>query len=199
MYHISQDVRSKASAKSISTALMRLIETQTISEIKIIDLVKEAGVGRATFYRCFDTIDDVIRYICDETYIACGISLKSHLDLSKDYRLDETFIKPFLLFWEQHTHVVRLIIKTDKIGLFNAAFNQMLKLLITQYPEVNIPYYNYYVAMRSAISTAVLIEWVNSNMDLTPEQLTKLYLSQSTDDSSLIEQLVHRTKHIKGN
>jgi hypothetical protein len=121
------------------------------------------------------------------------------LDLSKDYRLDETFIKPFLLFWEQHTHVVRLIIKTDKIGLFNAAFNQMLKLLITQYPEVNIPYYNYYVAMRSAISTAVLIEWVNSNMDLTPEQLTKLYLSQSTDDSSLIEQLVHRTKHIKGN
>ena len=40
MYHISQDARSKTSAKSISDALMRLIEKQSISDIRIIDLVK---------------------------------------------------------------------------------------------------------------------------------------------------------------
>ncbi|OJV66623.1 MAG: hypothetical protein BGO41_04150 [Clostridiales bacterium 38-18] len=193
MYHVSQDARSKASAKAISNALMRTLEALPLADVKIIDLVKIAGVGRATFYRCFDTVDDVIRYICDETYLQCGIALKSQLDLSQDYRLDETFIKPYLLFWEQHTNIVRLIIKTDKIGVFNAAFNHMLKLLMVQFPEIEIPYYNYYVAMRSAISTAVLIEWVKSDMDLTHEQLTNLYLSQNTDDSLLIEQLIQRS------
>ena len=75
MYHIKNDKRCRKSAEAIETALEQLLEKKPFMNITVTDVQKAAGVGRSTFYRLFDTIDDVITYSVDEHF----------KDIVKDY------------------------------------------------------------------------------------------------------------------
>ncbi len=46
----------------IVEALFRLMKEQEFSAISVTDIAKKAGVGRATFYRCFKSKEEVIVY-----------------------------------------------------------------------------------------------------------------------------------------
>lgn len=41
------------------------MESQPLESIKISELVEKAQIGRATFYRNFDTLEDVLHWRCD--------------------------------------------------------------------------------------------------------------------------------------
>ena len=66
MYHIHSDKRVNQSVESIGKALHQLIAATPYRQISVTALAKEAGVSKATFYRSFDTIDDVLRYETDQ-------------------------------------------------------------------------------------------------------------------------------------
>lgn len=66
MYHIKNDKRSITSAHMIYDGLKRLLDIKTWNEISITELAEFSGVGRTTFYRIFDTKEDVILYKIDE-------------------------------------------------------------------------------------------------------------------------------------
>ena len=66
MYHIKEDKRCIRSAKLIGDALQNLLETKPFMEITVSDIQRESGVGRSTFYRLFDNVDDVVTYLMDE-------------------------------------------------------------------------------------------------------------------------------------
>ena len=65
MYHIRNDKRCLRSAEAISEALGELLDRKPFMDITVTDIQRTAGIGRSTFYRLFDTIDDVVRYIVD--------------------------------------------------------------------------------------------------------------------------------------
>ncbi|MGB0389158.1 MAG: helix-turn-helix domain-containing protein, partial [Ardenticatenaceae bacterium] len=67
MYHIKNDQRAIRVSQMLVDALVVLMGQKKFDQIKVSDLVKEAGVGRATFYRNFDMIEDVLRMRCDQT------------------------------------------------------------------------------------------------------------------------------------
>lgn len=52
---------------SIYTALLQLMKKHPYEEIKITDIVKRAGVSRMTYYRNFDTKDEILTKRLDET------------------------------------------------------------------------------------------------------------------------------------
>ena len=66
MYHIKNDRRCIKSAEAIVEALSTLLEKKDYENITISDIQRESSVGRATFYRLFDTIDDVVAYKIDD-------------------------------------------------------------------------------------------------------------------------------------
>lgn len=49
----------------IKEAFMYLLCKKPVSKINVTDVIKKAGVARATFYRYFDTIDQLFNYITD--------------------------------------------------------------------------------------------------------------------------------------
>ena len=68
MYHIKNDKRCQRSAGLIAGALLDLLGSKPFLEITVSDIQRRSGVGRSTFYRLFDNIDDVVTYIVDEYF-----------------------------------------------------------------------------------------------------------------------------------
>lgn len=57
----------------IVQALFRLMADYSYEKISILDIVKKAGVGRATFYRYFKSKEDVIKFYFEHNRIQFGI------------------------------------------------------------------------------------------------------------------------------
>ena len=53
---MSDDIDDK-----IETAVFKLMETNDIPDIRVADVIKLAKVSRSTFYRHFDSVDDVVK------------------------------------------------------------------------------------------------------------------------------------------
>ena len=65
MYHISKDKRAITSAERIAEGLLSCSKQFSFTEITIPILLEKSSVSRATFYRLFDRIEDVLQYLCD--------------------------------------------------------------------------------------------------------------------------------------
>ena len=62
MYHIKTDKRSQASAQEIVRGLETCLKDKTLKDITVSDIHRVTGISRATFYRLFDTPEDVLHY-----------------------------------------------------------------------------------------------------------------------------------------
>lgn len=60
---MKQDLRVTVTKRMIQEALFRLLEKKTIDKIKINELCEESGINRATFYRHYETLQDILREI----------------------------------------------------------------------------------------------------------------------------------------
>ena len=105
MYHIKDDKRSKCSSELIYKALSDLMNKKNFDTIKITEVVQTAQVGRATFYRNFDHLEDVLYYKCNERFSTLYGYL---IDYYKEERPIEYsfFITPFLKFWYKDSKII---------------------------------------------------------------------------------------------
>ena len=55
------DMRVKYTREWTFEALYRLLEVKKYEDIKISEIIKKAGISRATFYRNFSTKDDIVK------------------------------------------------------------------------------------------------------------------------------------------
>ena len=68
MYHVSNDIRSKKSAELIWEGMETCLQEKSLDKLRITDIYQKSFVSRATFYRLFDSVQDVIAYKCDCIY-----------------------------------------------------------------------------------------------------------------------------------
>ena len=52
--------------KSIQTALFSLMKKKKFSEIRVADIISMSGVAKASYYRNFSSIEDVIYFYIDQ-------------------------------------------------------------------------------------------------------------------------------------
>lgn len=57
---MKQDLRVSVTKQMIHKALLRLSENKTIDKIKVSELCTESGINRATFYRHYESIQDIL-------------------------------------------------------------------------------------------------------------------------------------------
>ena len=60
---MKQDLRVAVTKRMIQEALIRLLENKPIDKIKVNELCEESGINRATFYRHYETLQDILREI----------------------------------------------------------------------------------------------------------------------------------------
>lgn len=176
MYHISKDKRSIQSAQLIIEALLLSLKHQQLHKVSIKDLCENARVGRVTFYRHFDSIDDVLRKHCDDRFEQLKQYLKDFYKRSQT----EPFLKPFLQFWYQDSQILEILIKYNKQDMIREAFMQMIQSLKKKAADSTFStdaMDAYHLSVQSAVAIAVLSKWIENGKNIPPEALTQSILT----------------------
>lgn len=61
----ARELQRERSRRALASSLLGLLSRRRLSELSVSDLVGEAGVARATFYRNFASVEDVAEYCAD--------------------------------------------------------------------------------------------------------------------------------------
>jgi AcrR family transcriptional regulator len=175
LYHIKNDKRSRQSAKLIFSAFNSLLSEKKYTDIKITEVIERAQVSRATFYRNYDTLEDILKYECDQKFIALKDYINSYyLEHNTESSTHPLYLlKPFLRFWYLDSNVIELLIKiNNKEILFDNIANMVEKLLniVNSYDERE-PFFEYSVNIRSNIIMGILEVWVSNGKNIAPDDL----------------------------
>ena len=76
MYHISEDKRAQKSAELIWQGMEQCLREKPLNKLRISDINQKSYVSRATFYRLFDSLQDVLIYECDQIYSQLAEAVK---------------------------------------------------------------------------------------------------------------------------
>ena len=94
MIHVKEDKRAKRSAELLLDGLVICMNQKDFTEISVSDLQKASGVSRATFYRLFDNVQDVLAFKCEELAITLQNEYKKKQ--ARRTRKFHSFLTPLL-------------------------------------------------------------------------------------------------------
>ena len=101
--------------ESLTQALLQLMETKPLAQINVSELCTRAGVGRVSFYRNFDSMEQILvlylRKATDEWWVEFSQKPEDEFyatfwpELLEEYRKNEQLIK--LLYENTASHLIR--------------------------------------------------------------------------------------------
>ena len=173
MYHVKDDYRSIRSTEMIYEGLANLIGETDFSTISVTNLVEAAKVGRTTFYRNFDTIEDVLRLRCDQ--IADGL-IEYLLEFREQNREESNtaLLKPILRYFQMNSEIIELLIKAERMHIFEEAILKRFepfKPYFGQFFQIEEEYVDYIMAIRVGSVSKVLTHWVSTGKKQNPDEL----------------------------
>lgn len=182
MYHLSENKKTQRSAELIYEALCKLLQENELSEITVQELVYEAKVGRATFYRLFDSIPDVLKYKCDRVF-------EEFITYINNYRKSELLsssvastklLLPLLRFWYLDSIIIEVIIKSERVDILHSNIEKLFERLFDNMDKEINPNFqkDYFVAIRAGILFNILIKWVTNKKNIPPDDLAEIILKQ---------------------
>ena len=155
---------------SLRQALYTMLKTRDIDSIKVVDLVKAAGVSRGGFYRNFYLVSDVLKDdICD---IADDVRIVSSADVSANWQI-------ILNTVYQHREKIPLLLKAG-MGM------EILRQINRSIDGVNEEYRLRLIAWNGVIFNCILW-WAERNFADDPEALSR-QLTEITEPLLTVQQ-----------
>ena len=173
MYHIKNDRRSVRSAETIYEALVTLMAQKEFDKIKVSEIVEQAQIGRATFYRNFDVQEDVLRWRCDQIVDEL-MPYMVMFSKSQPATGRPLLLKPVLRFFYLDSTIIELLIAAERIDILQAAVQKRFERFRPKIVALlNVPedYLNYWIALRTAMTVNILVQWVKGGKRQAPDEL----------------------------
>lgn len=190
MYHIKEDRRSRQSAAYFAEALVELAKTRPFAGISVLALAERAGLSRATFYRCFDAVDDVLRYLADAAFAELGAELAVYYRGEGGRRagMRSVFLRPLLRYWADHRELLSTLLSAQRSDFLQEGMRALLEEVLARRrdpgPALGLRR-DYFIALRSGQAVALLLHWQRQGMDLGAEELADLILAQERESFDL--------------
>jgi AcrR family transcriptional regulator len=182
MYHLTDNKRTHQSAELFFKALYELLCEKDLTEITVSELVERAGLGRATFYRLFDSMKDVLQYKCDLKFVELQQSIEVYREKQgmTEPLPSTSLLVPLLRFWYTDSLVIDAIIKAKRIDILHAKIENMFSML---YERIDLGDDNkedkeIFVTIRTGILFNLLLTWVKNKKETPPDQLASVVLNQ---------------------
>ncbi len=156
--------------EAIETALIKLLKKKDINRITVTELTDVAGVGRSSFYRNFESLEDVAVSCVNRMY---GEYFKNNPVNPNTYKKANFsfFLKERYKFVKKHKDVFLALYENGML------YNVLVKMdpdVKTQYLVANINENRYFSAMIMGFSAGVIEEWVAGGMEESEEELAEI-------------------------
>jgi AcrR family transcriptional regulator len=164
MYHITNDKRAFTSAGLILDALKICLKEKNYDLITITDVCRVSTVSRATFYRLFDNMDDVL---------AWQIELFAN-EFEKEIsgrNMDEILIL-FFANWMLHPQLLDILIYIHREDILFECHRKRADQLSKYFLKVE-HLSDYHLSVLTMILIGILTTWAKNGKKETPGELVK--------------------------
>lgn len=153
----------KQARKAVQDAVIELLRTKKVDQLKVTQICKLAHINRSTFYDNYEDIYDMIDQLRD--YVA-----KQYEDDLKRYQ-DQTFLT-MLRRIQANPKIYQLFFRLSLDLHFSNQYN--FKKWVRYPTNVN----KYDIAFIQAAIHADLATWIEDNCQTSPEDINKLVINK---------------------
>lgn len=174
MYHIKEDKRAEKSVELICAGLLACLGQKAFSQISISDIQRASTVSRSTFYRNFDSLDDVLALLCDRGFDEILRGSSGAVNLAAFH------------YWYEHGQLLEAILSSGK----TAVFTDSLRRCIVRAGNAASLFaddarFDYFVSTVAHVMLGILAAWVDRGKKESEEELL-LILRDSFSAVSLL-------------
>lgn len=168
------DKRKQANLRvkqSIADTLFALLEQKSLSQITITEIVEGAGVARASFYRNFDTKEDVLVFLIQNAME----ELTQALDFSgKTMYTYENVLLSFQCF-QKYRRQLLCLYRSGLVSIFLEELNRFHESIAGNMPSSSIEKYELYIYIGALANTAGV--WLLDGEKHSAEEMASFFLS----------------------
>lgn len=118
--------QSERSKQWMADALLLLMEDTPYHQISVTDITEKAGVSRLTFYRNFESKDDILQFHFDRTFSAYIASVQEDA-----FDLEQALTQCFK-FWHCYKSNIKLYLKNDLHRVMARPLEQYLNVVLSK-------------------------------------------------------------------
>ncbi|MBN2604298.1 MAG: TetR/AcrR family transcriptional regulator [Bacilli bacterium] len=171
------DMRIKYTREWTFASLSKLLETKNYEDITISEIIKKAGISRATFYRNFSTKDDIVK-VKVKTFFE-----NFYNDIIMSFRQadpeDEIFlISSFFKRIDEEEKFIDTVIKTKLDYLMVEGIFALINMHKDQFYAIvksNKKADEYTMEIVASSAWTLLSKWHRSGKEESPQELSTIY------------------------
>ena len=172
MYHIKPDKRSQASALEIVRGLEICLKNKPLKEITVTDLHRITGISRATFYRLFDTPEDVLHYQFAQMAEESLVNHSDNWQENPDKLMEGTIAQGM-----QNNEFLKAVVANGRFDLLYLYTEQNFRVLDEKaaiLPKGMEPIEREYVLSQLSMAmVAILITWSKNGRKESPGEIVQ--------------------------
>ena len=164
------------------------MKTKPFEKVTVSDVQKASTVSRATFYRHFDCMTDVLRMKCDQCF---------HDVLSGYIEKNSTGGRYGLLlhyfgYWCQNSTILEMLLSINRMDIIYDSHLKNSEIITNRFlPDVDTSSeeYIYFMALRTGLTVGYLTAWVRTGKKKTPEELVRMlfkHLKMATESNTVL-------------
>lgn len=176
---MKQDLRITVTKRLIREALLRLLETKPLDKIKVNELCAASGVNRATFYRHYETLGDVLR----ETELELLRQMPRPARSPRDVTEARDHLETVCMYLYSHADVLRILLqnRTDRDMLQGMTdfYRSLLELRKEESHAcaVDEDTAKVIIALVGGGGQCLLRQWLLGDIQKTPTQIAAILCS----------------------
>lgn len=154
----------------ISQSLFKLLESKTLDEISITNIIEKAGVSRMGFYRNYSSKEEVIESYILEIFVNTVEQIQKERALSfKVKNIMVTTLKTFKLY----SHQIKLFLDRDLDWLLFKCYCKAFDFLAQNRRPSRIREYSNQMFIGELFNFEM--SWLRNGMKETPEQMARIF------------------------
>ena len=175
-------IMAEKSKEAISSALLKVMEIYSYSEITVTQITQEAGLSRKTFYRHFNDKEQVLEYLFDTLYQEC---VEEIIRSGCCHYWDVVLC--YFSFWKKHADAISLMNRSGLLPkLFEESYKrsfEVFKIVRTEdMVKANADLLPYMLAYSIGGMHSMLIRWIESDMAVEPKALVECLKTTFSSD-----------------
>lgn len=161
-------MKERSVTTDITDALFELLKTKELPKITVTELIKKAGVCRASFYRNFYLTEDVIRQYGADMYAQINRTIPLTLGSIYEHILA---VNTYLYTQRERLSLI------EKRGLYHLMEDPIMEQCVYQLQRLGVWSNHYQAEFYAGAVTHMLRVWARRSFAESPEEITRIIYS----------------------